>query len=95
MTNRDLQRIPNDEDATRGSFGINGNTLTPFPDSGENIHKKFSRIIIFLQEEDRRFILHNFPFKHSMLGGTVEAANVPGDDLHGIPWEAEENNFIS
>ena len=95
ITKRYLHKIPNDGDTSRGSFGINGNALTAFPYSGEEIRKNFSRTFCFLEDEDKRFILHNFSFKRYMLGGTVEAANVPGDELHGIPWEAEEKNFVS
>ena len=94
MTERDLQRIPNDGNVIQSSFSINGNALTSFPNYGEKSRNIFNITFSFSEENDTGFILQNFPFKHSVLGGSVEAIDVPGDDIHGIPWEDVEKNSV-
>ena len=95
MSKRDLLRIPNDGNATQSSFSINGNALNSFPYFGEKSRKNFNRTFSFLEEKDRGFILQNFPFKHYVLGGSVEASDVLGYDLHGITMEEVEKNSVS
>ena len=77
VTERDLQRIPNDGDTTQGSFGISDDTLTSFPYFSENIRKNFCGIFSFMEEIYRRFVLHNIPFKNSVLRGFIELMDIP------------------
>ena len=91
----DLQRVPDNSEASGGSYGVYRNDLDTFPEPRNDGVQRSGVGFGFLQHEDRGFVLSNLFLKHSVLVRAVDAFYILGDDFHWVTEGLEGKNYVS